>query len=318
MKTTSTDPKAAAISGPPCSSATRGSAVLDACSRSDELIAEGVRLLVFERQALVDSIPIQATPITIGRSSDCNIRVDDAAVSRVHCSVCLLGGSVILTDLDSKNGVYRYGRKVLRARLSVGDELTIGSVLLKLSLTHAEPWSNSRNVFALLYTDPQTGLLNRRGLEMRFAAAAAALVAGSLIGVLLVRLSVRAETQAEVNRRGEDLLISIIAERLASAMTRLSVVARVGPRDFQIVQLGGSIDALREVVSTVSSRIGSALAGRPCPAVQIEYTVGGAAGRFSNDTLRELESLADDALHHALWQRLPSHIFDRSADVSFF
>ena len=63
----------------------------------------------------------------IGRSKDCDIRLDDANVSRRHAELRQEGTSYWIVDLDSTNGVEINGRRAKRAKLDAGDTVTLGS-----------------------------------------------------------------------------------------------------------------------------------------------------------------------------------------------
>jgi hypothetical protein len=73
----------------------------------------------------------------IGRSRDCDITLDDANVSRHHAEVRPSGGSWIVRDLGSTNGVKVNGQRVDPARaqsLRPGDVLEIGTSRLTFDL----------------------------------------------------------------------------------------------------------------------------------------------------------------------------------------
>ena len=65
--------------------------------------------------------------VVIGRSKDCDIRLEDPNVSRHHAEVRREGAAYWLVDLDSTNGVAVNGSRVRRSRLNEGDRITIGS-----------------------------------------------------------------------------------------------------------------------------------------------------------------------------------------------
>ena len=64
--------------------------------------------------------------MTIGRSSDSKIFLDDVTVSRKHASVSLVGSDWVLSDSGSLNGTYVNKNRVTAMNLSNGDELQIG------------------------------------------------------------------------------------------------------------------------------------------------------------------------------------------------
>lgn len=73
----------------------------------------------------------------IGRSADCDVRLEEAAVSRHHAEVAWHVVAYELRDLASQNGSYVNGQQVSRAPLHDGDLLEFGLVQLRLRVGHA-------------------------------------------------------------------------------------------------------------------------------------------------------------------------------------
>ncbi len=67
----------------------------------------------------------------IGRSPACKIRILEADVSKFHCSVVLTPHGLWAIDLLGENGVFLNDRKIRCARIDEGDELRIGSHVLR-------------------------------------------------------------------------------------------------------------------------------------------------------------------------------------------
>ena len=64
--------------------------------------------------------------VVIGRSRDCDVALDDPNVSRRHAELRNHGGTWVVADLGSTNGVKLNGRRVSEAPLKPGDEIAIG------------------------------------------------------------------------------------------------------------------------------------------------------------------------------------------------
>jgi predicted component of type VI protein secretion system len=72
---------------------------------------------------------------SLGRHDDCLIRVRSSQVSRRHCEIYEHDGTLMIRDLDSSNGTFVNGKRVLgQQALSPGDVLTIGTVTLSVDL----------------------------------------------------------------------------------------------------------------------------------------------------------------------------------------
>ena len=69
--------------------------------------------------------------LTIGRSRECDVVIDDPNVSRKHAELRPHGPGWVVTDLGSTNGVKVNGRRVREASLEPGDEIMLGLVRLE-------------------------------------------------------------------------------------------------------------------------------------------------------------------------------------------
>ena len=71
----------------------------------------------------------------MGRQIEADIALEDVKASRTHASVDSQVGGYFLTDMGSTNGTFLNGVSVQTAqRLALGDEIRIGSTVLKVEL----------------------------------------------------------------------------------------------------------------------------------------------------------------------------------------
>jgi hypothetical protein len=71
-------------------------------------------------------IELTPDPMTVGRSSACNIRIGDAGVSSKHAKIWCEDGHYFLMDLGSTNGTFVNDKDVLREELNDGDVIVFG------------------------------------------------------------------------------------------------------------------------------------------------------------------------------------------------
>lgn len=72
---------------------------------------------------------------TLGRSKDCDCVLDDPNISRRHAELRRSShGDWQVVDLGSTNGVKVNGRRVSSARLSPGDEITLGTLVFSFDI----------------------------------------------------------------------------------------------------------------------------------------------------------------------------------------
>lgn len=105
--------------------------------------------LMFENK-LVKEVPIGGRPVTIGRSPDNDLPVDNLAVSNHHARVYYEGSRLVVEDLDSLNGTFVNDLRVERATLHDGDSIWIGKHHIKVNATADSviPWDNGKKTSA--------------------------------------------------------------------------------------------------------------------------------------------------------------------------
>lgn len=81
-------------------------------------------------RALVDSV------LTIGRTRDCNVVIDDGAASRRHVEIKARDGGFVWKDLGSTNGTLINGKHMLGGKLKDGDLLQIGESVFRFEIEH--------------------------------------------------------------------------------------------------------------------------------------------------------------------------------------
>ncbi len=86
---------------------------------------------------LVDGRRLVVGPagVTVGRSRQSDVVLNDPNISRQHAEIRPRGGSWVLTDLGSTNGSRINGQPVERSEvIRPGDEIELGSTILKFEL----------------------------------------------------------------------------------------------------------------------------------------------------------------------------------------
>jgi hypothetical protein len=81
-----------------------------------------------------ESFGIEGERVTIGRSPDASVFLDDVTVSRNHALLVRRRDGLYIDDLGSLNGTYVNRRRIESHKLAHGDELQVG----KYKLTYLE------------------------------------------------------------------------------------------------------------------------------------------------------------------------------------
>jgi HD-GYP domain-containing protein (c-di-GMP phosphodiesterase class II) len=68
--------------------------------------------------------------VTLGRTAQCDVQLDDPSVSRRHCTIACTDGLLQVTDLDSANGTFINERPITESPARPGDVIRLGAAIL--------------------------------------------------------------------------------------------------------------------------------------------------------------------------------------------
>jgi hypothetical protein len=105
--------------------------------------------LMFDNK-IVKEVSVGTRPVTIGRSPDNDLAVDNLAVSNHHAKVYYEAGRMVVEDLASLNGTFVNDLRVERATLHDGDSIHIGKHRIKVDTSGDAPvpWDSGRKAAA--------------------------------------------------------------------------------------------------------------------------------------------------------------------------
>ena len=102
-------------------------------------------------------VPVLYWENSIGRSRLCDIRINDPAVSREHAVLLRRDDGWMISDVDSKTGVFVNGEQIEgRTNVYLNDELTLGST--KLVIKRAEEYTGKTRRSWFFNTDGKNGV----------------------------------------------------------------------------------------------------------------------------------------------------------------
>jgi len=84
-----------------------------------------------------ETYAIDKAQASLGRS-DSDINLGDPEVSRGHCTLKIYGENVVVIDMESTNGTYVDGRRMMTANLQIKDIFTVGNTSLQIIALESE------------------------------------------------------------------------------------------------------------------------------------------------------------------------------------
>ena len=107
-------------------------------------------------------VPLGTEPTVIGRSSKCDVQLDQESVSRNHARISRERNGYVIRDLGSTNGTYVNDELVDEVALRDGDQLKIGRTIFKFIVSGNMEAQYHEEIYRLMTVDGLTELHNKR------------------------------------------------------------------------------------------------------------------------------------------------------------
>jgi sigma-B regulation protein RsbU (phosphoserine phosphatase) len=76
---------------------------------------------LYYRDLLKGEVELQSDVTTIGRSTDSDVKIDNAGVSAHHAKIIKVGEDFVIEDAGSRNGTFINGQRITRQPLTEGE-----------------------------------------------------------------------------------------------------------------------------------------------------------------------------------------------------
>lgn len=119
-------------------------------------------LVVIYGEDLGRRVPLGKDPTLIGRSSQCDIHINNDNVSRNHARIMFDGNVFRVRDLGSTNGTYVNHEFIDEVELRDGDQIKVGGTILKFISGGNIEGQYHETIYHLMTVDALTEVNNKR------------------------------------------------------------------------------------------------------------------------------------------------------------
>lgn len=197
--------------------------------------------------------------VTIGRSPEADISIEDDRISRIHCVIERRGHTITIEDKGSTNGTYVDAQKISRARLLPGVPFQLGRSIMKIEYkTEAEIRSEKR-LLQRASLDALTGIFNRHhfnklaSMEMAYASRHQL-----PIGVALMDIDNFKQVNDSYGHQSGDIVLAQLANMVIENKRTEDLFGRYGGDEFIILPRG---EISKESMQVHCERIRKAIEG---------------------------------------------------------
>ena len=267
-------------------------------------------LVITQGEGVGRQVNMKDTPLIVGRSSDCDMRLLNRAVSRLHCRVWKDATGFWLRDLNSTNKTYLNDRSVVEARLKDGDFITVGGTVMQFSekteaandvpVQGAGLSSTTTNSIEVGGADLLTGLPTQRAFEDDIEREIArSRRHGRTFVLACVDIDNLASINSEFGQAAGDEAIRQIARMIRAGLRVEDLAARVGPDELSMLLTEVGLDFGVPILQSIRSAAANAEFNFAGKSFKSSISIGAALWDPSVDTRAELHARVQSELKRA-------------------
>jgi diguanylate cyclase (GGDEF)-like protein len=204
------------------------------------------RLFVLDRPSVV-----------IGREKGVEVQLADGAMSRKHAAIHREGEQFFIQDLESRNGTFVNGDRIVRRALSTGDHVAVSpNVTLRFSYLDESEAALAKQLFDASTRDPLTHVFNRKYLMERVSAEVSyGLRHGGHFGTIMFDIDFFKQVNDTYGHAAGDAVLVAVAQRVARLVRAEDIVARYGGEEFSVAVRGVAAAGMRSLAERIRTAI---------------------------------------------------------------
>jgi diguanylate cyclase (GGDEF)-like protein len=245
--------------------------------------------------------PLGDTPLVVGRSEGCDIRIVDRSVSRRHAEIQPRANGIYAVDLQSTNGTFVNNKPQEQCKLQDGDYLRVGNCIYRFLDGGNVEAEYHEEIYRLTIIDALTETFNKRYLlEFLTRELARCGRHGRPLALLMFDLDHFKLINDQLGHQGGDFTLRELAADIKKDIRIEDLFARYGGEEFVVVLVECLPDAAAQIAERLRRRVEEypfEFEGRP---FKVTVSIGVASTKGDAPmTAAELIRQADENLYRA-------------------
>jgi two-component system, cell cycle response regulator len=196
-------------------------------------------LMMYTERNMGRRLDLTEAKITIGRSPEADIVIEDKRVSKIHCTVQYAKGSIIVEDNQSTNGTFLNGQRIDKASVNTSALLQVGGTVMKVEFKNKSEVDYEDELLKKATTDALTGIANRHYFMSRAREELAfARRTNGLVGLVMLDIDHFKQVNDTYGHQAGDYVLSQFASLVLKRIRGEDIFGRYGGEEFVVLMRG--------------------------------------------------------------------------------
>jgi diguanylate cyclase (GGDEF)-like protein len=257
-------------------------------------------LVVIYGEDLGRRVPLGPEPTIIGRSSKCEMQIDQEAVSRNHCRISFTGKTWTIRDLGSTNGTYVNDELADEVNLRDGDQLKVGRTIMKFIVGGNIEGQYHEEIYRLMTVDGLTEVHNKRYFgEMIEREVSRCRRYGKLFTLVMFDIDHFKKINDTYGHLAGDAVLRKLGGIVRNKVRRDDIVARTGGEEFAILLPEVGVTGGVEVSGKLRALVEGSQFTFEGTNIAVTISFGVAEWKPEMETVEQIVKAADERLYEA-------------------
>jgi diguanylate cyclase (GGDEF)-like protein len=267
---------------------------------AEKPVAKEACLVLIYGMELGKKYNLESRSMIIGRSSKCDIQVDQESVSRNHCKVMNTGKSVLLRDLGSTNGTYVNDLPIDEHVLHDGDLIKIGRTIFKFLTGGNIENAYHEEIYRLTTVDGLTQIYNKRYfLEVLEREISRSHRYSRQLSLIIFDIDHFKKINDNYGHLAGDFVLKHLATAVKGSIRREDIIARYGGEEFAIVLPEIESYNAQRFAEKIRHLVEKTVFRFEDTDIPVTISVGVATSTAETQSTEEFIKIADDQLYEA-------------------
>jgi two-component system, cell cycle response regulator len=196
-------------------------------------------LVMYSQRNMGKRLDLSEAQLTVGRSPNADIVVDDRRVSKIHCTLQYRENAIHIQDNDSTNGTFLNGERITNTSITGSALLQIGGTVMKLEFKNKAEVDYEDELLRKATTDALTGIANRHYFMTRAREEIAfARRTNILLGLAMLDIDFFKQTNDTYGHQAGDYVLNQFACLVNKRIRNEDIFGRYGGEEFVILMRG--------------------------------------------------------------------------------